>query len=453
MAEQAQSSSESNVQEMLLELMKEMRGQSQETRGQFHKFDNKFQEMNNKFQEMHEKFDNKFQEMRGESQETRKQFDKKFQEMHEQFQDMKVEFRQTREETSKAQLSEIEVPTNPKISSAKKRRIRKVRTLKSFGLTKRIRGNPKVREYNRLIKQKHEQNETRKKCNTAIYRKVPLIHPSEVKGRSKVLQNVPSKVKTKVNFSKEKVFQKVKSKETSEKHKKQITSVNSTRRLGEQLCTKCPKNKEIYNVQSNETSEKLKNCTNCQMLQSSFQTRTKVNNRNKRKTNLNIHSEHLHEKCTNRVKLKCQGEMPHERLMKESIQTEHKLKVGNSANKNSDKQGLQQLFQKGIKLTKSSHKLGTKWPELIQGKKTDKNRFFKMKEGLPLLKAKQIPFKMKRKVIRDSGSKVSFKMKRKDEIVKFRKINVKMKVMSEQVNFGKLKWKFKNGIYDPKTKC
>jgi hypothetical protein len=52
-----------------------------------------------------------------------------------------------------------------------------------------------------------------------------------------------------------------------------------------------------------------------------------------------------------------------------------------------------------------------------------------MKEGLPLPKAKQIPFKMKRLVA-----------------VEFRKPNVKLKEISEQVKAGKPKWKFKVGI-------
>jgi hypothetical protein len=186
--------------------------------------------------------------------------------------------------------------------------------------------------------------------NQGKNRKVPLTHPSEVKGRNKV-------------------FQKVKLKKTSKKHKKQITGVNLTRRLGEQLCT------------------------NCQMLQSQFKTRTKVNNRDKGKTNLNIHSEHLHEKCTNRVKLKCQGEMPHERLTKESIQPEHKLRVGNSANKDSDEQGLQQLFQIEIHLTKSSHKLKTNLLKVEYSRTTNR----------------KIPFKMKRKVVRTK--EINSKMK------------------------------------------
>jgi hypothetical protein len=188
------------------------------------------------------------------------------------------------------------------------------------------------------------------------------------------------------------------------------------------------------------------------MLQSSFQTRTKVLKKSivtkqspKVRTN-------LHDKCTDSVKLKVQGEIPHERLMKESIQTEHKLRVGNSVNKNSDEQGLQQLFQKGIKRTKSSHKLRTKWSELDNSRVTNRKIpfkmkrkeiraseskvSFKMKQGLPLPKAKQIPFKMKRLVT-----------------VKSRKPNVRMKDISNQNNFGKLRWKFKNGIHNPKTMC
>jgi hypothetical protein len=97
---------------------------------------------------------------------------------------------------------------------------------------------------------------------------------------------------------------------------------------------------------------------------------------------------------------------------------------------------LQFLFQTGTKVTNGFSKLGTNWPELIKGKRTDKKGFSKMKEGLPLPKAKQIPFKMKRLVAVD-----------------FRKPNVRMKVNVGWPCFGKLRWKFKNGIYNPKTIC
>jgi hypothetical protein len=77
-----------------------------------------------------------------------------------------------------------------------------------------------------------------------------------------------------------------------------------------------------------------------------------VTNRNKWNTSLNIQSKHLHEKGINSVKLKFQGAIPQERLMKESIVTKHKLRVGSSNNKNRNNQRLQQLFQNGINLTK-----------------------------------------------------------------------------------------------------
>jgi hypothetical protein len=207
--------------------------------------------------------------------------------------------------------------------------------------------------------------------------------------------------------------------------------------------------KTMYEDFSRGLGEQL--CTNCQMLQSQFKARTKVNNTEKGKTNLNIHSECLHENCTNcqklqywfktrtkvtkqsskartnlhdkctgNVKLKVQGEMPLERFMKESTLIEHKLRVGNSVDQNSNEQGLQQLFQIGINLTKSSHKLRT--------------NFLEVNYSRPLLEAKQIPFKMKRLVT-----------------VNFWKPNVRMKDSRNQNNFGKLRWKFKNGIQSPKN--
>jgi hypothetical protein len=145
-------------------------------------------------------------------------------------------------------------------------------------------------------------------------------------------------------------------------------------------------------------------------LKSLFQKGTKLTNRNNWDTSSNFQSEHLHENCINSVKLNFQSEILNERLIKESIVTEHKLRVGNSNNESSDGQGLQQLFQKGIKLTKSSHKLKTNWPELDNSRATNR----------------KTPFKMKRKVV-----------------VRAKKMNVKMKTNSRQHNFGKPKWKIK----------
>jgi hypothetical protein len=150
-------------------------------------------------------------------------------------------------------------------------------------------------------------------------------------------------------------------------------------------------------------------CIDCQRLQSSFQTRTKVTNRNNWDTSLNFPSEHLHEKCINSIKLKFQGEIPHERLL-ESIVTELKLRVGNSINENSDGQGLQQLFQKGIILTKSSLKERTNLLELENSRVTNR----------------KIPFKMKRKVV-----------------VRAKKMRVRMKDIYNQNRFEKPKWKIK----------
>jgi hypothetical protein len=204
---------------------------------------------------------------------------------------------------------------------------------------------------------------------------------------------------------------------------------NETGGLGEQLCTDCCKTKENPNFQSEKFSEKLKNCQivngqfrhkfsveklsqnciNCLKLQSLFQTGTKITNGfSKPGTKW--------------------PELDNSRMTNRKTPSKMKGKVKTQLRKINSK-------MKG--------NLGTNWPELIQGKKTDKKGFFKTKEGLPLPKAKQIPFKLKRKIVRASESKVAFKMKRKNEIVKFRKTNVKMKVMSKQVKFGKPKWKIK----------
>jgi hypothetical protein len=95
---------------------------------------------------------------------------------------------------------------------------------------------------------------------------------------------------------------------------------------------------------------------------------------------------------------------------KESIVTKHKLRVGNPNKECSNGQRLQHLFQKGIKWTKSSNKVGTNWPELDNGRATNR----------------KIPFKMKRKVV-----------------VKTKKMRVRMKDITNRNRFGKPKWKIK----------
>jgi hypothetical protein len=356
----------------------------------------------------------------------REQFDKKLEQQNEKFeklqneikQEIKVEFQQVRgeiqEETSEAQpneivsekLSEIEAPT--KITKSKKRRIRKVRVLKFRGI--------KISKFRKLLIKQIRSTRVRKSCDNKVMkcqRHFPTKH-RHVKPQNELTNNRrfrhpmfwtnPCQTETK-RF--QAIHHKVKSKKGNLFHK--TYTYAETGGLGEQLCTKCYKSNENSNFQSDKFTEKLKNCTNCQMLQSSFQIRTKVTNRNNGDTSLNFQSEQLHEKCINSVKLNFQGEIPNKRLIKESILTEHKLRVGNSNNKSSNNQKLQQLFQKGIKLTKSSHKAKTNWPELDDSRVTNS----------------KIPFKMKRKVARA------------------KKINVKMKTNSRHHNFGKPKWKIK----------
>jgi hypothetical protein len=415
MAEQAQSSRETsesgnneNMQEMMIKFMQKLEENLDKNTIQIQNME---ENSNVKFQEMRKQFDNKFQEMHGESQEMRKQFDNKFQEMHEQFQDIKVEFQKARgelqeeSETVSEKPSEIDVPSNHKVSNAKRRRIRKLRILKSLGI-KVSKFRKRLEKVIRLDRVKKFRN-----CHLTKYKRSSLTKHKYEKPQSEVTNNrnfrypvswvdpcqaetTRFQAKYKVQSKKENLFSKP-------------CRCDVSRGLGEQLYTKC------YKGRSNGTSEKLKTCTNCQMLQSSFQTRTKVIEKSivtKQSLKVRIN---LHDKCTDSVKLKVEGEIPRERLTKESIQPEHKLR------------------------TKSSHKIRTNLLEVDYGRTTNR----------------KIPFKMKRKVIRTSESKISFKMKRKDEIVRFRKINVKMKEMSEQVNFGKLKWKFKDGINNPKTIC
>jgi hypothetical protein len=99
-----------------------------------------------------------------------------------------------------------------------------------------------------------------------------------------------------------------------------------TRRLGEQLCTKCHKCNENSKFQSDEFSEKLKNC--------------QIVNGN-------------------------------------SI---HKISVERQSQNCTNCRMLQSLFQKGTKITNSFSKLRTKWPNTGKNKMNNKNVPCKMKD-------------------------------------------------------------------------
>jgi hypothetical protein len=138
---------ETNEQEMWLKMMSKLEELGEKFDKNKVDNDKKFQEMHEEFQDMGEKFDKnkvdndkKFQEMRVDNDKKFQETREKFQEMHEQFQDIKVEFQKARgklqeeSETVSEKPSEIDVPTNHKISNAKRRRIRKLRILKSLGI-------------------------------------------------------------------------------------------------------------------------------------------------------------------------------------------------------------------------------------------------------------------------------------------------------------------------------
>jgi hypothetical protein len=363
---------EANVQEMLLELMKEIRGQSQEMRDQFHKIEQQFQDIKAE----KEKDRKEFQDMG-------KQIEQKFESLQSEIkQDLKVEFQKVRgeipEEISETLPSEIEVLTNSKISSAKKRSIRKVRILKSRGIriSKFRKRQEKATRLGR-VKMSRDCHLTKYKRSSLTKHKY-VIYPSEVKGRSKVFQNVPSKVKTKVKISKEIVFLKVKLKKTSEKHKKQITGVNLTRRLGEQPCTNCHKGNENLNFQSDEFDEKLKNCQI-------------VNGHSRHKFSVEKPSQN----CTNCLK-------------------------------------LQSVFQTGTKITNGFSKSGTKWPNISKNRMRDKRVLFKMKNWTKSRSNRasdsKVSFKMKKKDEIVKFRKTNVKMKVMFKQGKFGKPKWKFKV-------------------------
>jgi hypothetical protein len=253
-----------------------------------------------------------FQEMREQLQNTEKNFNKRMERTDKQFerfhseikQDLKVEFQQVRrefqEETSSAQPNETVTPSETKVTSSTKRRIRKLRLLKSLGI--------KISKFRKRQEKAISLGRVRNfsechiiKCKRNILTKRKTMKPqseltkSNGNFRHPVFWTNSSKVETKMFQA---IHHKVKSKKGSLFGKTQNTCVELTRRLGEHLGTKCYKCKENSSFQSDKFIGKLtnglkvkrkfrpkisverqsQNCTNCQMLQSLFQKGTKITN-------------------------------------------------------------------------------------------------------------------------------------------------------------------------------
>jgi hypothetical protein len=352
MAEQAHSSTETGElgdKQKMQEMMLEF----------VKEFKKEFQELGEKLER--NKIDTKqeFQKMREQFQNTEKNLINRMDKQIEKCEQISGDFsnknkieQEKESATVTEQTNEKVTPTETKVTKSKKHRIRKVRVLNSCGINitqfwKQVR-KTKLGRVKTL-------RERKSKCN-------------KVKS-NKMFRTNPNKNKTKAfQFRHENV-----NRQQGSGFTKTNTCVQLTRRQGERTSP----------------------------------------NRNNWDTNSNFQSEHLHEKCINCVKLKFQGEHSNERLKKESIvkgKTKHKLRVGNPNNECSNGQRLQHLFQKGIKLTKSSNKVGTNWHELDNGRATNR----------------KIPFKMKRKVV-----------------VKRKKMRVRMKEITNRNRFGKPKWKIK----------
>jgi hypothetical protein len=92
--------------------------------------------MMSKLEELGGKFDKNQIETKQEFQDMGKQIEQKLESLHNEMQEFQKVRGESQEEseTVPEKPSEKEVPTNPKVSSAKQRRIRKLRLLKSLGI-------------------------------------------------------------------------------------------------------------------------------------------------------------------------------------------------------------------------------------------------------------------------------------------------------------------------------
>jgi hypothetical protein len=340
MEEQAHSSTETgesgdktNIQEMLLELMKEFQDIRKDREQD--RVDTK-----QEFRNMEENSNKRFQDMEANT--------------NKRFQDLKVEFQQVRgefqEETSSAQPNETVTPSETKVNSAKQHQEKETRL-----------GRVRKSSDCHIIK-----------CKRNTLTKHKTVKPqseltkSNGKFRHPVFRTNPGKVETKMFQA---IHHQVKSQNGSLFGKTQNTCVELTRRLGEHLGTKCHKCNENSSFLSDKFIEKLKN-----------------DSKVKRKTRLQMSVEKPCNECRNEQRL--------------------------------------QLFQKGIKLTKYSNKMKTKWQKSVKKLGTNWPKL-----GMGKTTNNKIPFKMKRK-----------------EIINSKKVKVKMKMNSKPMKVGKPKWKIKFGI-------
>jgi hypothetical protein len=283
---------------MLLKMMNKMDKFEQrleqnqiETKLEFQEMREQFQDIRKDREQDRKKFNSSMERSDEKLQDMGKQLEQKLESLHNEMkQDLKVEFQQVRgevqEETSSAQ------PSETKVTSSKKRRIRKIRLLKSLCI--------KISKFRKRQEQAIRLGQVRNssdchiiKCKRNTLTKRKTMKPqSELtknnrKFRHPAFRTNPSQVETNMFQAK---HHKIKSKKGSLFGKTQNTCVGLTRRLGEHLGTKCCKCKENSSFQSDKVIEKLtkglkvkgkckpkisverqsQNCTNCQMLQSLF---------------------------------------------------------------------------------------------------------------------------------------------------------------------------------------
>jgi hypothetical protein len=380
MAEEVQSSTETggsgdktNVQEMLLELMKEMKAKFQDIRKDREQDRKEREQDRAETKQQFREMEAQFQEIRNDREQDRKDrelFRQEFKQQCEKFrskinQDLKEDFQKVRSETVPEIPSETVTPTETKVSSAKQRRIRKLRILNSLGI--------KISKFRKRLTKQIRSARMRKSCDSKVikYKRDNSTNPNKVK-KNAVFRTNTNKNETKVfRLRHEKVNRQQESVFT-----KTNTCEELTRRLGEQLDTKCFKCKKNFSFQSDQFIEKL----------------TK-GSKVKRKSRHKISVQRQSQNCTN-----CQI--------------------------------LQSLFQIGTKVTNSFSKLGTKWPNIGKNRMSDKRVPFKMKNwtksGSNRASNTKVPLKMKKKEI-VKFRKTNVKMKVIFKPVKFGKPKCKIK--------------------------
>jgi hypothetical protein len=313
---------QANINEMLLKFMKKIE-QNQI------KSDENFQD---KYERNQTEIKQQFQEVREEFQYMKEQFTNRIDKQINKWDQISEKFYKDNETVT---------PTEIRVTSSQKRRIRKVRVLNSYGISitkfqKQVKANKVGR-----VKKSNGKNVINDKRNT------PNKGKKNAENRKLRKDNKVTNYKVlRTNRHKDKTQNR------SEKNKTRNSGVAPTRRLRESVFINFKNSNEITIFQNEKLIEKLTNDSN-------------VKRKGRHKTNVG--------KCRN-------GQV------------------------------MQYLFQKGIKLAGSFHKVKN-WPKLEIERATNKNVPFKMKRKLVVAKSKKMKVRVKVNRTQDKCGKPRCKIK------------------------------------------